>query len=51
MSEVVHVVADLGPTDGPGLLVPAQLGRITPPAQEFIGGIPIFRYDPWKDTP
>lgn len=51
MTDVVHVITDLGPTDGPGLVVRAQLGRITRPEQEFIGGMPVFRYDPWKDTP
>lgn len=51
MTDVVHVITDLGPTDGPGLVVPAELGRITAPAQEFIAGMPIYRYDPWKNTP
>lgn len=27
MSDTVHVITTLGPTDGPGLVVPAQLGR------------------------
>lgn len=25
MTDTVHVITDLGPTDGPGLIVPAQL--------------------------
>jgi hypothetical protein len=25
VSDVVHVITDLGPTDGPGLVVPAEL--------------------------
>jgi hypothetical protein len=25
MTETVHVITELGPTDGPGLIVPAQL--------------------------
>lgn len=27
MTDTVHVITTLGPGDGPGLVVPAQLGR------------------------
>lgn len=40
MTDVVHVITDLGPTDGPGLVVPAQL------LGPHINGIPIFYFDP-----
>jgi hypothetical protein len=37
---IVHVITDLGPTDGPGLVIPAQL------LGPHLNGHRIFYYDP-----
>jgi hypothetical protein len=42
----VHVITTLGPTDGPGLVVPAQLAG----AGHGFGDMPMWRFDPWRNA-
>lgn len=46
MTDVVHVITDLGPTDGPGLVVPAQLLGSRTNISAPSNGPRIFYYDP-----
>lgn len=44
MTEIVHVITDLGPTNGPGLIMPAQL------LGPHLAGMRIFYYDPPQEA-
>ena len=43
MTDTVWTITDLGPTDGPGLIAPAQMAGLGP----GFGRMPIWRYDEW----
>ena len=54
MTDVVHVITDLGPTDEPGLVVPAELLGPALHARHAKGGaerMPLWYYDPFQEHP